>query len=509
MTNRHLYLLAALLALVGLGLAAYKAVWLEFPLFPRGESPVWSLEAKVTFVAQGGPVKATLMLPSTGARMAILDESFVSGGYGLLTQTQEGNRQALWTIRKAQGSQALFYRANLVGTLTPQAPQNQTAPRPRPPGLQGAKLAAARNLVEAAQAKSSDALSLAAHLLLMLNQQPPQGETALLLGKSPSLLRRLGLAARLLALAQAPARVVHGVRLDQERRRVPVIHWLEVHHKGAWRQLDPDSGQVRSGKDTLAWWRGPGSLVRVEGGQEAHCTLASNINLTMDLQAAVQRGGVQTPWLLRFSLFSLPIETQQVYRVLLLLPVGALVLIVLRNLVGIATFGTFMPVLIALAFRETRLFWGLALFCLLVALGLAIRLYLERLKLLVVPRLAAVLMVVVGVMALLSLLMHQLGLAAGLSVALFPMVILTMTIERMSIVWEERGPAAAVKQGAGSLLAASLAYLVMNISLVEHLFYVFPELILVLLAITLLLGRYAGYRLTELYRFKALLKGDQ
>ena len=40
----------------------------------------------------------------------------------------------------------------------------------------------------------------------------------------------------------------------------------------------------------------------------------------------------------------------------------------------------------------------------------------------------------------------------------------------------------------------------------EHLIFVFPELLLVILAMTLLLGRYTGYRLTELWRFRAALR---
>jgi hypothetical protein len=87
------------------------------------------------------------------------------------------------------------------------------------------------------------------------------------------------------------------------------------------------------------------------------------------------------------------------------------------------------------------------------------------------------------------------------------MVILTMVIERMSIVWEERGPTEAIVEGFGSLAVASAAYLVMSIPEVQHLVFVFPELLLVVLAAALLLGRYKGYRLSELMRFKAFLKG--
>ena len=61
-----------------------------------------------------------------------------------------------------------------------------------------------------------------------------------------------------------------------------------------------------------------------------------------------------------------------------MVPVGGFLLVILRNVIGISTFGTFMPVLIALAFRETQLLWGIIFFSVLVALGLTIRFYLDR-----------------------------------------------------------------------------------------------------------------------------------
>ena len=91
-----------------------------------------------------------------------------------------------------------------------------------------------------------------------------------------------------------------------------------------------------------------------------------------------------------------------------------------------------------------------------------------------------------------------------MSVALFPMVILTMTIERMSIVWDELGAFETIKQGVGSIIAAAIAYLIMSIKYLEHMVFVFPELLLILLSATILLGRYSGFRLLELRRFKAL-----
>ena len=125
-------------------------------------------------------------------------------------------------------------------------------------------------------------------------------------------------------------------------------------------------------------------------------------------------------------------------------------------------------------------------------------------RFLLVPRLSAVLIVVVLLMMVISVVSHKLGLETGLSVALFPMVIITMTIERMSVVWEERGAADAIRAAAGSLLVASVAYLAMGMRWLEHLIFTFPELLMLVLAIVILLGRYTGYRLTELTRFRAI-----
>ena len=86
------------------------------------------------------------------------------------------------------------------------------------------------------------------------------------------------------------------------------------------------------------------------------------------------------------------------------------------------------------------------------------------------------------------------------------MVIIAMTIEKMSVVWEERGPADAIRGGIGSLIVAVLAYLAMGMAWLEHLVFTFPELLLVALAMVILLGRYTGYRLTELARFKPVVE---
>jgi hypothetical protein len=244
----------------------------------------------------------------------------------------------------------------------------------------------------------------------------------------------------------------------------------------------------------------------IEGNADAALSFQISRNLADAMATAERRLEVNDANLVRYSLLSLPLQTQEVYRVLMMVPIGAFLMLVLRNLVGVRTFGTFMPVLVALAFRDTGLIAGIILFVLVVGTGLLARFYLERLRLLLVPRLTAVLIIVVLLMALVSVLANRLGIEVGLSVALFPMVIMAMTIERMSVAWEERGAGNAMKDGFGTLVVAAVAYVVMSWPPLVHLVFVFPEVLLVLFALTLLLGRYAGYRLSELFRFRALAR---
>lgn len=506
MSRVHLYVLACSLIFIGLGLFLYKALVLGFPLSPQKVSEIWNVEAHISFLAQNKPAKVSLVIPRSTRRFAIVNENFISQGFGITTATEGGNRRAEWSIRKAKGRQILYYRAEIRRIEAKESGTVGKPPEIEDPKFEGPYLAAAQSLVADIRARSADADSLVKELLKRLTASQFDENIALLLDKQTSISDKARLAVRVLALARLPARVVHGIRLEDENKNAPLLHWIQIYDEKQWRAYHPITGEPGVPPDYMPWWRGTQPLVQVKGGDRLQATLSVNLRQEEAVRAAIQSGKIRSPLLLDFSLFSLPVHTQAIYRVLLLVPLGAFVLVILRNVIGIKTFGTFMPVLIALAFRETLLLWGIILFSVVVGLGLAIRLYLEHLKLLVVPRLASVLTVVVLLMALLSVLTHKLGLERGLSVALFPMVIVTMTIERMSIVWEERGASEALHQGLGSLVVATIAYLIMAIGYIEHFVFVFPELLLVLLAGTLMLGRYYGYRLLELLRFRALVK---
>jgi hypothetical protein len=506
MNKRHLYILALFLTLIGLGLFAYKAFILKFPLIEDTSVLIWNLEVHITFNAGDEPIKVGIYIPRNTPEYAILDENFISQGYGLATTTpDEGNRRAIWSIRKANGKQSLYYRAVIRRMPTDHVPgEPKTAPLTKPT-LESPLLEAAQALAKDILSKSADTESFVQALIKRINDPSSNETISVLTGHNPTLETKLNTVVEVLKASGLPARVIHGIRIPTEPRSVEWDMWFQVYDKNSWRSFDPLTGTPEISGDFVEWWHGTNPFNKSKGIKKVEYTVSVAPNQEEAIQAALLSTKLAIPKLFDFSLFNLPLQTQAVYRILLMVPLGALLLLILRNIIGIKTFGTFMPILIALAFRETQLLWGITLFSLVVSLGLGVRFYLEQLKLLLVPRLASLLIVVVLLMAFLSILSYQLGFDRGLSVALFPMVIITMTIERMCIVWEERGASESIQQGIGSLLVAILTYLAMSIPYIEHLLFVFPELLLVLLAGTLLMGRYSGFRLLELPRFKALV----
>src|SRR5210317_347033 len=503
MKQRYVFVLALLLTLVGLSMFVYKWQVLSFPLTENQETSVWTIESSISFDSGPGSIKVNLLIPTLTPGFRMLNENSVSRGYGFSLNYGSGGREAQWTIRRADGDQTIYYRISVYEDES--VDQSDTIPPfPPRPVINEPLNTAVDVLVSDVRDRSADTASFTTELLRRLNDPSPDPNVELLLASVGSDSDFVIIATTLLASARIPARVVRGFPLAGRQRNAALVPWLEVHDGDQWLYFNPETGEQSLPERFFVWWRGNEPLVNVEGGSNVRVDFAVQENHLDAVAIAETQASRRGTSAVDFSLYSLPIQTQAVYAVLLMIPIGALVMVIMRNIVGVDAFGTFMPVLIALAFRETKLLWGVILFTVLVALGLSIRFLLERLRLLLVPRLSAVLIVVVLLMLFISMTSHRMGLETGLSVALFPMVIIAMTIERMSVVWEERGPVDAMRAGVGSLIVAVVAYICMGLAWLEHLIFTFPELLLLVLACVVLAGRYTGYRLTELRRFKPL-----
>lgn len=501
----HLKVLIFVLVALGISITAYQIFVLGIPVTEDETDDLWNIDAKVEFLASPRePVKLQMFVPPLNQEFVSLNESFISNNYGVSINRADGNRRVTWSARRASGKQTLYYRLVLTKRYSGEQPK-VTGPifRDSIP-VEGAEKIAAEALLSPIRQHSADVETFISEAIKRANNVEDDN-VKLLLGGDASPANKAHVIELLLSIAHVPMERVHTVRLLAEQQQTPEL-WLRSFNGDKWLYFNPETGEQGLPKDRLVWWTGDQPLINLEGGRNPQVSFTLNNSEMNAIRLAKLTDENTDADFLEYSLYGLPLQTQQTYQIMIMIPIGVLVILILRNLGGLQTLGTFTPVLIALAFRETQLGFGIALFTVITALGLSLRSYLEHLKLQMLPRLSVVLTFVVVLMAAISLLSHKLGLERGLSIALFPMVILTMTIERLSITWEERGGTHAFKVAIGTLVAATLAYLLMSIPELTYFIFTFPGVLLVMVAFMLAMGRYRGYRLTELFRFKAFLK---
>jgi hypothetical protein len=504
MRNLHVYILSAALAVIGLGLTAYKVLVIGMPLRAHVAVSAWEVESEVRVTATGGPLKISMFVPEDSREFSVLDHRLAAPDLGITIAPEGANRRLNLTARDASGERVARQRF-MVHRNDVRAPdRRQTPPFPQEITLNQIAQSIARSLYIAAHGKSADMTSLVSALLHELSSADRSQNVRYLLADERSPGKIASLAAQILRVNGHFARAVHGVDLSQTGVSVSAKTWLEVYLGDHWQAFSVANGEPRIPRGLFAWWRGDAPFVKVDGGKLDRRRISITRVDESLLRQALSLGKHASAFLTNYSLYALPAPQRLIFRVIMTIPIGVFVLVLLRNLVGLRGVGTFMPVLIALSFRSTHLVWGLVLFSLALSAGLLVRLYFDHLKLLLVARLAAIVMFVILFLAAITVLSEKLNFEPGMSVALFPLVILTMTIERVSVIWDESGPAEAIKLAVMSLIIAAFCYLLMSARPVQHIFFAFPEMILVVMALTLLVGRYTGYRLNELVRFRVL-----
>src|SRR5205823_2043048 len=93
-------------------------------------------------------------------------------------------------------------------------------------------------------------------------------------------------------------------------------------------------------------------------------------------------------------------------------------------------------------------------------------------------------------------------------ISLFPLVILTHLVERFWTVEAEDGTIASFKTLVGTIVIAIAVSLALSPDAVTSWMFRYPETLGLVLAAQFLLGRYTGYRLSELYRFRDLVQEE-
>jgi len=519
--NLRVFLAGALLVLVGAGFFLWKTVALETPLLPSETRDLWQVEIGVAVRGDGEPGSVLLQLPQSRAGQRIFAEHFSGDRLTLSPRTRKDASVAVWSGR-VDGIHQLSYgfRARLfparvrlpnqaIGTSKPETPPED----PVPSGALeagGVDLSALFEVIDLPPRSdfAGRVRSLFAFVSHEINPSATASEDPLLAldQREANALGKERLLVALLRGTGLEARVVRGLELgDGIPQQRP---WSEVWTGEAWFPMSTTAGffgELPPRYVALSWNDAP--PIKASGVLSvARSFRAIQVPFTEAELAALALPA--HPLVAKLSLYRLPVSVQAALRVLLLLPVGALAIALLRNIVGLPSYGTFMPMLLALALRGTGLEMGLLLVGLVLVVGVVGRLLLERFHLLLVPRLGLILCLVVLTVTALAITgraFEQADLYAG---GLFPMVILTMLVERFSIKAAEEGLRSATTYAAYSVAIAIFLFPIFRSVTIEYVMFGFPELIFAVMGMLVWVGGYTGYRLSDLIRFRLLVRDE-
>lgn len=501
----------------------YKLHTLNYSLEHLIPAISYHVDINLQLDGHGEDISISTFLPKSDSRQTIDSEENAAGLFQLGLEGDGLNRVAQWTAENVDGRHLIrFSFSAQADAVRYEIPVDIPIPSSYPTALRdflkdesGVQVsdpqidATLRVLLPAGQPSLLQALT-AIHRFLQdrIENRDFAGFTdaitALKLGEASC----NGKSRLFLALARKlniPSRLVGGIILQPGNKRTS-HQWVEVYIHGHWVPFDTIN-------DHFA--RIPANFLTLYYGDHVLFKHTSNINFQYAFKTLrkrvprqeLERALSHSPLNLLnvYALFENIGISQNLLKIVLMIPLGALVVVFFRNIVGLETFGTFLPALIAAASRETGLLWGLVGFIVIILVAAVLRRVLDWLHLLHSPKMSIMLTFVVIVMLAVSVAGVYFGLFDLAHVSLFPIAILAITAERFALIEAEQGLRKSLTITGVTLLVISACYWVMDSLFLQSAIIAFPELLLSIIAVNLWLGKWTGLRVTELFRFRRLI----
>ena len=194
------------------------------------------------------------------------------------------------------------------------------------PLLEPDQQAAMDRLLDRLHTQSSDIDSFVQLLLQEFLRDSPDQDTLFLIDAYED--DSFAVLMDVLAMADISAHQIRGIVLEDGRRRQTLSALIEVYNGQRWSVFDPSNASPGLPNNFFVWQRGNGSVLSVIGGRDSSLEFALVSN-SLPAKAVVgmeQRSDKFA--ILDFSIYTLPVEQQGIFKGLLLIPVAALVVVI-------------------------------------------------------------------------------------------------------------------------------------------------------------------------------------
>lgn len=483
----------------------YKVVYWGFSLSPKHVTDVWTVEAKVSFNAANEDVSVSMAVPADNDSFNILSEEVVAPGYGYVLDKDK--KRITFEGKNKEGQQYLYYRLSIYDDVQHGQLKKQVAEKVERPILSEEEQLQMNKIWELSELQKGDKVQRA---IKTVNQEMAEPSISLVLPLKHTSKEFAEKIIQILAYKRIPARIVRALKLEEGKKtEVPSI-MLEAYLNDKWVLYDVNNAKIGLPKNWIVFQRGGVSLLDVRGGEDSKVMFSVLKSVATPFKMAKYRVKANGEGFLSYtySVYTLPILEQNTLKWLMIFPLAILIVVIMRNIIGVSTMGTFTPMLLAMSLVKTGFVPGLVCFSVMIALGLIMRAVVAKLNLLLVPRISFVVIFVILLIQYLTIIGYRFNYPIVGAAIFFPIIITAWIIERASITWEEEGAVNTLKEIFYTFLTAVVTYFVISNDFVRHVMFAFNELNLVIMFVVMLLGTYTGYRLTELTRFAPLINRE-
>lgn len=193
----------------------------------------------------------------------------------------------------------------------------------------------------------------------------------------------------------------------------------------------------------------------------------------------------------------------------LLFPLIASLIAASRHIIGLRGFGIYIPAVLSVALVSTGIAEGLIIFVAIVLTGLVTKRLLRKTKLSYLPRTALLLWTIsLGILGTL-ILAPALSLVTLMSVNIFPILILVLLAENFLDAQARMKQSEAIALTVETISLAFISGLLLQSETMQKFVLVEPEILILGIALlNIIIGKFAGLRLTEWLRFRSIIEEE-
>jgi len=189
---------------------------------------------------------------------------------------------------------------------------------------------------------------------------------------------------------------------------------------------------------------------------------------------------------------------------ILIIPFLTFIAIFFRQVIGLSTFGVYAPVMITASFYILGLELGLLTFFFVVTTGYLVKYIMNKFELLYLPKVALNISFISLSFFIVVWLFLWFDTSLSLSLAIFPMLVMSTVSEKFMAAQSEEGFKGAMFGVLETLVVVIVSYYLITWVAFNNIIMSWPELIFIPFVLNFLLGKFAGLRLSEYFRFRSL-----